>query len=307
MTVGLQDGGYRFDMESAGLSGSIKLTGLRSGDRELSTQQWRYQVGLKGESLKIYTQQGANFVQWKSALPPPWTGYLSWYKASFATPSGSDPVAIYFGSMGKGQAWVNGNSLGRFWSSFLITETDCSQTCDYRGTFTQSKCLTDCGQQSQQWYHIPREWLQPNQNLLVVFDELGGDVSKIYVATKTVDTICANVLQSYPPRVNAWPKFQATRQKLLLIPEAKLECPDNQLISSIKFASFGNPQGRCQAFQQGDCHATNSLDIVKKRCIGKKTCSISVSSTTFGVEPCAGVSKSLAVEAHCQPFLSATL
>jgi hypothetical protein len=30
----------------------------------------------------------------------------------FDAPEGTDPVAIGLGSMGKGQAWVNGTSLG---------------------------------------------------------------------------------------------------------------------------------------------------------------------------------------------------
>ncbi|KAJ7553885.1 hypothetical protein O6H91_06G116900 [Diphasiastrum complanatum] len=309
MTVGLQDYGYRYDRVSAGLSGSINLKGLRSGDKELATQQWRYQVGLKGEALKIYTQEGANSILWTSELQAPWTQYLTWYKTSFATPSGSDPVSIYLGSMGKGQAWVNGNNLGRFWPSLLISETDCSQTCDYRGKFTPKKCRTDCGQQSQQWYHIPREWLQPNQNLLVVFDELGGDVSKIYVATKTVATICVHVLESYPPQLDSWSQFQAQPkvQPMLLTPEARLECQDNQVISSINFASFGNPQGNCKAFHQGNCHAKNSVEVVKEACIGKQTCSILVSSATFDTEPCAGISKSLAIKAQCQAISSTSL
>lgn len=35
-------------------------------------------------------------------------------------------------------------------------------------------------------YHVPRSWLKPTQNLLVVFEELGGDPSKIHLLKRSV-------------------------------------------------------------------------------------------------------------------------
>lgn len=50
--------------------------------------------------------------------------------------------------MGKGQAWVNGQSIGRYWPSFLADNQGC-QPCDYRQTYDANKCRTDCGKPSQ--------------------------------------------------------------------------------------------------------------------------------------------------------------
>lgn len=57
--------------------------------------------------------------------------------------------------MGKGHAWVNGNSLGRFWLTQIADLNGCSATCDYRGGYSANKCVSNCGNPSQRWYlHI---------------------------------------------------------------------------------------------------------------------------------------------------------
>lgn len=38
-------------------------------------------------------------------------------QTTFDSPPGVDPVALNLGSMGKGEAWVNGLSIGRYWVS----------------------------------------------------------------------------------------------------------------------------------------------------------------------------------------------
>ena len=53
--------------------------------------------------------------------------------------------------LGKGHAWVNGHSIGRYWPSYLASEDGCSSECDYRGSYSNSKCLTNCGKPSQRW------------------------------------------------------------------------------------------------------------------------------------------------------------
>jgi len=37
----------------------------------------------------------------------------------FATPEGTGPVAVRMTGMGKGLIWVNGQSIGRHWMTFL--------------------------------------------------------------------------------------------------------------------------------------------------------------------------------------------
>ena len=54
---------------------------------------------------------------------------LSYYlQTLFDAPAGNDPVALNLGSMGKGEAWVNGQSIGRYWVSFHTSQGRPSQT-----------------------------------------------------------------------------------------------------------------------------------------------------------------------------------
>ena len=69
----------------------------------------------------------------------------------FDAPEGNDPVAIGLGSMGKGQAWVNGHLIGRYWS-IVAPESGCPSSCNYAGTYGDSKCRSNCGMATQSWY-----------------------------------------------------------------------------------------------------------------------------------------------------------
>ena len=46
----------------------------------------------------------------------------------FDEPSGHGPVGLNMGSMGKGEVWVNGQSIGRYWVSFLTPSGHPSQS-----------------------------------------------------------------------------------------------------------------------------------------------------------------------------------
>jgi hypothetical protein len=71
------------------------------------------------------------------------------------------------------------------------------------------------------------------------------------------------------------------------------------VIDDITFASFGTPADSvCPSFSTGQCDATSSSAVVKAACVGKASCSVNVSVSTFG-DPCDGTSKELAVVAHC--------
>ncbi|OIW02452.1 hypothetical protein TanjilG_05045 [Lupinus angustifolius] len=153
-TVGMPDSGAYLERKVAGLR-RVKVNGTN-----LTDQSWGYQVGLLGEILQIYTDIGSKKVQWKSlgSSPKP----LTWYQATFDAPKGNSPVALNLGSMGKGEAWINGQSIGRYWVSFH----------------------TPSGIPSQQWYHIPRSLLKHSGNLLVLFEEETGNPLGI-----TLDTV----------------------------------------------------------------------------------------------------------------------
>nr|GMD75977.1 Beta-galactosidase 9 [Ipomoea batatas] len=198
--------------------------------------------------------------------------------------------------MGKGQVWVNGQHIGRYWS--LKAPEDGCKTCDYRGAFDADKCVTNCGQLTQSWYHIPRSWLQPSNNLLVIFEETNRAPLRISIEPRFTSTICSKVPQDHYPPLNAWSDGQLSSNSVA--PELHLQCDDGHTISSIEFASYGTPQGHCQQFSQGNCHAASSSSLISQACLGKNSCSIQVSDAIFG-DPCGNVIKTLAVQAKCSP------
>lgn len=73
-------------------------------------------------------------------------------QTTFKAPLGEDPVALDMQGLGKGMAWVNGNSIGRYWPSYMAEDDVCStDACDYRGSYYSTKCATNCGQPTQRW------------------------------------------------------------------------------------------------------------------------------------------------------------
>ncbi|KAJ4726013.1 Beta-galactosidase [Melia azedarach] len=295
LTVGLQNYGAFYDKTGAGITGPVQLKGMKNGTTiDLSSQQWTYQVGLKGEALSL---SSGSSPQWTSTSTLPKQQPLIWYKTTFEAPAGNEPVAIDFTGMGKGEAWVNGQSIGRYWPTYLASNKGCTDSCNYRGGYNSNKCLKDCGKPSQLLYHVPRSWMKASGNTLVLFEEMGGDPTGIAFATKQVGSLCSHVTESHPLPVDMWSSDSKIHTKSG--PTLSLECPfPNQVISKIKFVSYGTPSGTCGSFSRGRCSSSRALSIVEKACIGSKSCSIGVSTNTFG-DPCKGVMKSLAVEASC--------
>lgn len=231
--------------------------------------------------------------------------------------------------MGKGQIWVNGESIGRYWTAFATG--DCSH-CSYTGTYKPNKCQTGCGQPTQRWYHVPRSWLKPSQNLLVIFEELGGNPSTISLVKRSVSGVCAEVSE-YHPNIKNWQIESYGKGQAFHRPKVHLKCSPGQAIASIKFASFGTPLGTCGSYQQGECHAATSYAILERvkdriftqiklqsdslfynqgvfcymqKCVGKARCAVTISNSNFGKDPCPNVLKRLTVEAVCAPETSVT-
>ncbi|XP_038716273.1 beta-galactosidase 5-like [Tripterygium wilfordii] len=295
VAVGLQNIGMHFETWNTGIVGPVLLQGLNQGRKDLTWEKWSYQVGLKGEAMNLVSPNGASSVDWmKESLAIQRQRPLTWHKASFDAPGGNEPLALDMRSMGKGQVWINGQSIGRYWMAYA--KGDCS-SCSYSGTFRSSECQFGCGQPTQQWYHVPRSWIKPTQNLLVVFEELGGDVSKISLVKRSVTNVCANALEHHHAAHNYSSQNFAPESTMLHHKEVHLHCAPGQTISTIKFASFGTPSGTCGSFHKGTCHAPNSQAIVEKMCLGQKSCSVTINS--FGADPCPNVLKSLSVEAVC--------
>ncbi|KAL8482213.1 hypothetical protein ACS0TY_028386 [Phlomoides rotata] len=262
--VGLPDSGAFMEHRASGLQA------VSIHDKSLTNYSWGYQVGLLGEKLQLYTKEGSNRAKWSkfnSSSQP-----LKWFKSKFDAPGGSDPVALNLGSMGKGEAWINGESIGRYWISFPKPD----------------------GSPSQIWYHIPRSFLKPKDNLVVLFEEETGDPLRISVDTVSISKVCGHVSDSNPPPVISYKRLHGRR------PKVRLHCPLNKHISKILFASFGSPSGDCSDYAIGSCHSTNSAVVVEKACLGKKTCSVPLSYKIFGGDPCPGIPKDLLIEAQCE-------
>ncbi|GAV87945.1 Glyco_hydro_35 domain-containing protein/Gal_Lectin domain-containing protein [Cephalotus follicularis] len=296
VAVGLPNVGPHFETWNAGVLGPVTLSGLDEGRRDLSWQKWTYKIGLEGEALSLHSLSGSSSVEWVEGSLVARKQPLTWYKTTFNAPYGNSPLALDMGSMGKGQIWINGQGVGRYWPAYKASG-NCVE-CSYAGTYDEKKCISNCGDASQRWYHVPRSWLNPTGNLLVVLEELGGDPNGISLVRREIDSVCAYIYEWQPTLVN-WQMQASGKVNKPLRPKAHLSCGPGQKISSIKFASFGTPEGSCGSYRQGSCHAFHSYDAFQRLCVGQNSCSVTVAPAMFGGDPCPSVMKWLAVEAIC--------
>ncbi|KAL6848583.1 hypothetical protein ACP4OV_021609 [Aristida adscensionis] len=234
--VGSPDSGAHMERRNFGIR-KVTIQQGQQPAQQLNNKLWGYQVGLFGEGNHIYKQEGSDSVQWttiKNLTYHP----LTWYKTTFATPAGNDAVTLDLTSMGKGEVWINGESIGRYWVSFKAPS----------------------GHASQSLYHIPRQFLKPQGNLLVLLEEMGGDPQQIRVNTVSVRKICGNVKE------NSAPSLQSQEKE----PAVHLLCQEGKYISGIEFASYGTPVGDCNSFSFGRCQAGSSESVVKQCLFGQK-------------------------------------
>ncbi|TYI03679.1 hypothetical protein ES332_A11G357200v1 [Gossypium tomentosum] len=210
--------GPMFDLVGAGITSPIELVLSKNIIKDLSSNKWTYKVGLNGISNKFFDTNCASksSSNWVSD-PIPVDRNFTWYKTTFKAPLGNKPVVVDLLGLGKGMAWVNGHSLGRYWPSYIANKKLCkTETCDYRGRYSDSKCVSKCSEPTQRWYHVPRSFLKDGENTLVLFEEFGGNPSAVQFQTVEIGSICINTHEGK---------------------EVKLSCQDRP-ISKIKFASF---------------------------------------------------------------------
>lgn len=112
-------------------------------------------------------------------------------------------------------------------------------------------------------YHVPRSWLYPTGNLLVVLEEWGGEPRGISLVKREISSVCADIFEWQPTLVN-WQLQTSGKVNKPLRPKAHVQCARGQKISSIKFASFGTPEGTCGNFREGSCHAHHSYDAFER-------------------------------------------
>lgn len=295
MTVGLQNAGSFYEWVGAGLT-SVKIQGFNNGTIDLSAYNWTYKIGLEGEHQGLDKEEGFGNVNWISASEPPKEQPLTWYKVIVDPPPGDDPVGLDMIHMGKGLAWLNGEEIGRYWPRKGPLH-GCVKECNYRGKFDPDKCNTGCGEPTQRWYHVPRSWFKQSGNVLVIFEEKGGDPSKIEFSRRKITGVCALVAENYPSiDLESWNEGSGSNKTVTTV---HLGCPEDTHISSVKFASFGNPTGACGSYTQGNCHDPNSISVVEKVCLNKNRCDIELTGENFNKGSCLSEPKKLAVEVQC--------
>lgn len=113
---------------------------------------------------------------------------------------------------------------------------------------------------------------------MVLFEEFGGNPSQVNFQTVVVGKVYGNAHENN---------------------EMELSC-HGKPISAINFASFGDPKRIEGKFVKGTCESKkDALSIIKKACVGNKSCKIAATDNVFGSTNCSGASKKLMVEAIC--------
>lgn len=184
--------------------------------------------------------------------------------------------------LNKGVAWVNGNNLGRYWPSYVAAEMGGCHHCDYRGAFKAEgdglKCLTGCNEPAQRFYHVPRVFLRAGEpNTVVLFEEAGGDPSRVGFHTVAVGPVCVEAAEKGD--------------------NVTLSCGQHKgrTISSVDLASYGVTRGQCGAYQ-GGCESKAAYEAFAEACVGKESCTVQHTDAFSGAGCQSGV---LTVQATC--------
>ncbi|MBA0743125.1 hypothetical protein Gogos_005843 [Gossypium gossypioides] len=275
--VGLPDSGAYMEKRFAGPR-SITILGLNTGTLDITLNTWSHQVGLDGEKNQIYTQNGFPKVQWVKGGP---SEGVTWYKGYFDAPEGDNPVAVKMTGMGKGMVYINGRNIGRYWMSYL----------------------SPLKRPTQSEYHIPRSYLQPTMNLIVIVEDEKGDPKDIEIVLVDRDTICGFITEKHLPSVRL---FEGKGGELVALekdlkPRVELACPSQKQIVAVEFASFGDPFGACGHYVEGNCTSPVAKQVVEKFCLGKPSCNIPLDTPDLHNknEACPEMTKTLAIQAKC--------
>ncbi|KAJ8766980.1 hypothetical protein K2173_012488 [Erythroxylum novogranatense] len=250
--VGLPDSGAYMEHRYAGPKG-VAILGLNTGTLDMSMNGWGHQVGLNGEKDKLYTEEGLKKVQWKKVEKegPP----MTWYKTIFDEPEGKSPVAVKMTGMKKGVIWINGKSIGRYWL-----------------------------------YHIPRSYIKPKDNLMVILEEESASIADVEIMTVNRDTICSIITDDHVPSVKSWERKDNKFRTVVddAKPGAHLKCPGSKKIEAVEFASFGDPFGACGDLKLGNCNSAISKQVVEQKELFMKE-----------NDACPDVKKTLAIQVKC--------
>ncbi len=167
-----QAGKLNMTTERKGLWGEIRWEG------NALPGPWQLRPFLDGEILDLPGRAGA-LARWRPFSPADDVGRpLRWFRLTFEAPPGDAPLALDLGGLGKGLAWVNGECLGRYWLLPIRAQKDKHLEHD-QGLHLDESATSP----SQRYYHLPREWLRPGRNEIILFEEIGGDPGEVQVCT----------------------------------------------------------------------------------------------------------------------------
>ena len=80
----------------------------------------------------------------------------------------------------------------------------------------------------------------------------------------------------------------------------RITCGEGQVIRAVQFVSYGTPSGSCGDLHKGSCDAPQAVKAVTDACLGRASCVVSATNTSFG-DPCVGTNKRLQVQLECGP------
>jgi len=121
--------------------------------------KWEFSPGLYGESRKLFDP--ATKAGWHEINPGKAT--IRWYRADFNLKKSQltgNPCIFEPGDMFKGQIWVNGISIGRFWQEPSLPDQR-EEEWHLPHVF-----LSGRGNPPQKYYHIPSEWLKQTNTIV---------------------------------------------------------------------------------------------------------------------------------------------
>lgn len=142
---------------------------------------WEMRPFLLGEQLNISNQPKT--VNWtKLDVPAPCT----WYKANFSISrdvlqSDAD-FRVDASGLGKGMMFVNGHMLGRYW---LIDANGYGADESWHNKVVDGLSLAPGGQPTQRYYHVPKAWLQEN-NQIILFEEQPTSPAKVSLQVRKI-------------------------------------------------------------------------------------------------------------------------
>ena len=169
ISFGLFSGVYTNTFHRKGIVGNLWIDNdLLAND---SSNVWEHQKGLVGEFYQIYTQTGASKFHWNSNWTNAINQPITWFQVKFdldhliSQDIVANPVLLDAQGLNRGHAFINGHDIGLYW----LIQGICSDT-----PCCCQQAQINCLQPTQRYYHIPKDWLMPANNLLTIFDDLGA-------------------------------------------------------------------------------------------------------------------------------------